>query len=108
MKKVGVKQDTGRKKGGVRLSDKVEGDKKVGVKRDKDKGRFVDVKGRFRPDTSYVKRDKDGRRTVEIPAISGGGQTPPESFLAGWADYEAGRVVDMHRALGDEPPLPAV
>ena len=31
----------------------------------------------------------------------------PESFLAGWADYKAGRVVDMDRALGDEPP-PAV
>jgi hypothetical protein len=29
---------------------------------------------------------------------------PPESFLAGWADYEAGRVVDMTRALEDEPP----
>jgi hypothetical protein len=28
----------------------------------------------------------------------------PESFLAGWADYQAGRVVDMERALGDEPP----
>jgi hypothetical protein len=28
----------------------------------------------------------------------------PESFLAGWADYKAGRVVDMNRALGDEPP----
>ena len=32
---------------------------------------------------------------------------PPESFLAGWADYEAGRIVDMDRALEDEPP-PAV
>ena len=31
----------------------------------------------------------------------------PESFLAGWADYKAGRVVDMDRALGDEQP-PAV
>jgi hypothetical protein len=31
----------------------------------------------------------------------------PESFLAGWADYQAGRVVDMERALGEEPP-PAV
>jgi hypothetical protein len=31
----------------------------------------------------------------------------PESFLAGWADYQAGRVVDMERALKDEPP-PAV
>lgn len=30
----------------------------------------------------------------------------PESFLAGWADYQAGRVVDMERALGDEPPPP--
>jgi hypothetical protein len=28
----------------------------------------------------------------------------PESFLAGWADYKAGRVVDMDRALGDEHP----
>ena len=28
----------------------------------------------------------------------------PESFLAGWADYEAGRVVDMDRVLGNEPP----
>jgi hypothetical protein len=28
----------------------------------------------------------------------------PESFLAGWADYKAGRVVDMDRVLGDEPP----
>lgn len=32
----------------------------------------------------------------------------PASFLAGWADYQAGRVVDMDRALGDEPPPPAV
>jgi hypothetical protein len=31
----------------------------------------------------------------------------PESFLAGWADYKAGRVVDMDRAMGDEQP-PAV
>jgi hypothetical protein len=36
-----------------------------------------------------------------------GGHTPPESFLSGWADYEAGRVVDMDRALEEEPPLPA-
>ena len=28
----------------------------------------------------------------------------PESFLAGLADYEAGRIVDMERALEDEPP----
>jgi len=28
----------------------------------------------------------------------------PESFLVGWNDYHAGRVVDMERALGDEPP----
>jgi hypothetical protein len=28
----------------------------------------------------------------------------PESFLAGWADYQAGRVVDMDRALEEEPP----
>jgi len=28
----------------------------------------------------------------------------PESFLAGWADYQAGRVVDMDRILGEEPP----
>jgi hypothetical protein len=32
----------------------------------------------------------------------------PESFLAGWADYQAGRIVDMDRALGDEPPPSAV
>jgi hypothetical protein len=31
-------------------------------------------------------------------------QSIPESFLAGWADYEAGRVVDMDKALNDEPP----
>lgn len=31
-------------------------------------------------------------------------QSMPESFLAGWADYQAGRVVDMERALGDKPP----
>jgi len=31
----------------------------------------------------------------------------PESFLSGWADYQAGRVVDMDKALGDEPPPPA-
>jgi hypothetical protein len=30
----------------------------------------------------------------------------PESFMTGWADYQAGRVVDMERALGDEPPPP--
>lgn len=30
----------------------------------------------------------------------------PESFLAGWADYQRGRVIDMERALGDEPPAP--
>jgi hypothetical protein len=29
---------------------------------------------------------------------------PPESFLAGWADYRAGRVVDLDRALEEEPP----
>ena len=28
----------------------------------------------------------------------------PESFLLGWADYQAGRVVDMDQALRDEPP----
>jgi len=28
----------------------------------------------------------------------------PPSFLAGWADYQAGRVVDTERALGNEPP----
>lgn len=29
----------------------------------------------------------------------------PESFLAGWADYQAGRVADMDQVLrGDEPP----
>jgi hypothetical protein len=28
----------------------------------------------------------------------------PESFLTGWTDYQAGRVVDMDRALSDEPP----
>ena len=31
-------------------------------------------------------------------------ETLPESFVAGWADYQAGRVVDMERALGDERP----
>jgi hypothetical protein len=31
----------------------------------------------------------------------------PESFLFGWADYRAGRVVDIERTLGDEPPPPA-
>jgi len=36
------------------------------------------------------------------------GSHTPEGFLSGWADYEAGRVVDMDRALEDEPPLPAV
>jgi len=30
----------------------------------------------------------------------------PESFLAGWADYHAGRVVDMERALEAKPPPP--
>ena len=29
----------------------------------------------------------------------------PESFLAGWADYEAGLLVDMHRVPGNQPPL---
>ncbi len=28
----------------------------------------------------------------------------PESFLLGWADYQAGRVVGMDQALRDEPP----
>ncbi len=28
----------------------------------------------------------------------------PESFLSGWADYQAGRVVGMDQALRDEPP----
>jgi hypothetical protein len=32
----------------------------------------------------------------------------PESFLAGWADYEAGRVIDMEQALEDEPPPSAM
>ena len=32
----------------------------------------------------------------------------PESFLSGWVDYEAGRVVEMDRALGDEAPPPVV
>ena len=31
-------------------------------------------------------------------------ESSPESFLAGWADYQAGRVVDMDRILGEEPP----
>ena len=28
----------------------------------------------------------------------------PESFLLGWADYQAGHVVDMDQALGDDAP----
>jgi hypothetical protein len=28
----------------------------------------------------------------------------PQSFLEGWADYEASRLVDMDKALEDEPP----
>jgi hypothetical protein len=28
----------------------------------------------------------------------------PESFLLGWGDYQAGRVVDMDQALGDDAP----
>jgi predicted RNase H-like HicB family nuclease len=39
--------------------------------------------------------------SAQIAAISE--VSLPESFLAGWADYQAGRVVDMDRALEDEP-----
>ena len=58
-------------------------------------------------DKIWMEDAKDLLETL-LAEFGGVDHTPPESFLAGWADYEAGRVVDMHRALGDEPPLPAV
>jgi hypothetical protein len=59
------------------------------------------------PDKVWEEDAKDLLETL-LAEFGEVGETPPESFLAGWADYKAGRVVDMDRALEDEPPLPAV
>ncbi len=47
------------------------------------------------------------RQTITAAAWIEVSESIPESFFSGWADYQAGRVVDMDQALGDEPPPPA-
>ena len=57
---------------------------------------------------SFVLKVSGSARTVTVANLLVSQVELPKSFLAGWADYEAGRVVDMERALEDEPPPPAM
>jgi hypothetical protein len=53
---------------------------------------------------SIVDQANEQYRSYSETASLSGSEPIPESFLTGWADYEAGRVVDMARVLENEPP----
>jgi hypothetical protein len=60
-----------------------------------------------RNESAFILQISGTPQSVTSAAVVEVTEPIPESFLAGWADYQAGRVVDMERALGDERP-PAV
>ena len=57
-----------------------------------------------RNEVAFVLQISGAPESVTSSAMVEVNEVIPESFLAGWADYQAGRVVDMDRALGDEQP----
>jgi hypothetical protein len=57
-----------------------------------------------RNESAFVLRISGTTQSVTSAPIVEVSEPIPESFLLGWADYQAGRVVDMERALGDEQP----
>ena len=57
-----------------------------------------------RNESAFVMRVSGPAQSVTTAVWVEVSESLPESFLAGWADYQAGRVVDMERALEDEPP----
>jgi hypothetical protein len=58
-------------------------------------------------ESAFVLRISGTPESVTVAPIVEVAEPPiPDSFLAGWADYQAGRVVDMEQALGDEQPPP--
>jgi hypothetical protein len=57
-----------------------------------------------RNESAFVLHVSGMARSFTVAASLDVSESFPESFLTGWADYQAGRVVDMERALRDEPP----
>ena len=57
-----------------------------------------------RNESAFALRVSGMPQSVTAAAYINVSESVPESFLSGWADYQAGRVVDMERALGDDPP----
>jgi hypothetical protein len=60
-----------------------------------------------RNQSAFVLRISGMPQSVTSSILMEVSESIPESFLAGWTDYQAGRVVDMDQALGDAPPPPA-
>lgn len=57
-----------------------------------------------RNESAFVMRVSGVPQSMTVAALVEVTESIPESFLLGWADYQAGRVVDMDQALRDEPP----
>jgi hypothetical protein len=57
-----------------------------------------------RNESAFALRVSGMPQSITAAALVEVSESIPESFLSGWADYQAGRVVGMDQALRDEPP----